>query len=166
MSILFHCEHCRKEVKAPDDAGGHRGKCPYCSQSNYIPLPAEEREEIPLKEVDEQEERRAAEEAHRLMEAEQELLREMGGPPAAPLEQRDNLSVTDLYHFIVNYCLDMANGQLERAQTHVGSLKKFGPLGLQAVEDSLSGRVQEAALDSLPTRVVQGYLKQLRADLK
>ena len=30
MSINFHCESCKKKIKAPDPTGGKWGKCPYC----------------------------------------------------------------------------------------------------------------------------------------
>ena len=50
MSIEIHCDHCGKLIKAPDDAGGQRGKCPYCHQSVYVPAPnAGDDEEIGLR---------------------------------------------------------------------------------------------------------------------
>ena len=59
MGIEIHCDHCGKLIRAPDGAGGKRGKCPYCEQSVYIPHNASEIEEIPLAPVDEEEQRRA-----------------------------------------------------------------------------------------------------------
>jgi hypothetical protein len=61
MSIELHCTKCGKLVRAPDDAGGRRGKCPYCGESVYIPLPPDENDEIRIAPVDEEEERRAEE---------------------------------------------------------------------------------------------------------
>ena len=62
MSIQLHCPRCGKLIKAPDNAGGKHGKCPYCKESVYVPMPADEVEEIGLAPVDEEAERRAEEE--------------------------------------------------------------------------------------------------------
>ncbi len=53
MSIEFRCQSCGKSVRASDEAGGKRGKCPYCKVSVYIPAPTEESGEIGLAPVDE-----------------------------------------------------------------------------------------------------------------
>ncbi len=37
--------------------------------------------------------------------------------------------------------------------------------GKQAVQDFINGRVAEAALDTIPTRVLQGFLKELKDKL-
>lgn len=81
MSITFRCEHCDKQIEAPDSAGGKRGKCPYCHQSNYIPRPVSEDELVPLAPIDEDQERRQQEEIDRLMKVERELRAEAGGRP-------------------------------------------------------------------------------------
>ena len=39
MAIVFHCEHCGKEIKAADSAGGKWGKCPTCQHKLYVPSP-------------------------------------------------------------------------------------------------------------------------------
>ena len=58
MSIEIHCPACNKLIRAPDNAGGRRGKCPYCAASVYIPMPEDQAEEIPLAPVDETAEQR------------------------------------------------------------------------------------------------------------
>ncbi len=168
MSITFRCEHCRKEVQAPDDAAGKRGKCPYCKQSNYIPQPVSEDELLPLAPLDEEEERRTAREVEQLRRQESELIAEMGGSgeEAVPLEHREEVKAEDVHHHVVNYCLDMASSRLERAETHVRELKKFGAAGREAVGDFLSGRVIEPALDIIPRELLNGLLTQLNSSLK
>ena len=37
MSIVFHCEHCGKKIKASNSAGGKWEKCPSCHNKLYIP---------------------------------------------------------------------------------------------------------------------------------
>lgn len=161
MGITFHCEHCHKEVKAPDETTGKRGKCPYCKQSCYIPIQVSEDDIIPLAPIDETEERRMEQQRMELLKREREILAEIGGDPAVPLEHREDLTSTDLHHFVVNYCLDLSGGQKERAQTHVGDLKKYGGLGMEAVEDFLTGKVQEQALENIPSETLERFLRQL-----
>ncbi|MCL2700568.1 MAG: RNHCP domain-containing protein [Phycisphaerae bacterium] len=166
MSIQFRCDHCGKQVVAPDSAGGQRGKCPYCNGSNYIPAPVGDDELVPLAPLDEGEERRRQKEIDSLFLAEREILAESGGPPAVPLEQREDLQVEDLHHFVVNYCLDMGKGNLSRARRHVESLRQYGTMGAEAVNDYLTGKTKEPALNTLPPKVLQGFLTQLRGELK
>ena len=162
MPITFRCEKCGKEVKAPDGAGGKRGKCPHCGQSNYIPAPVTEDDMIPLAQLDTEQERQRQEEEKALLEQARDLIAETAPPQNVPLDQRENLSSEDLHHLVVNYCLDMAGGKLERAETYVGQLKEHGPLGTTAIDDFFTGKAAEAALDAIPKPVLEGYFKQLR----
>jgi len=166
MTITFQCEHCRKEVKAPDDAAGQRGKCPFCGETSYIPTEVSEDDVLPLAEVDEQEERERERKMQQLVEDEQARLSEEDLKQEIPLDQRDNVSSHDLHHFVVNYCLDMAEGKMERAAQHAAKLKNYGHTGSQAVEDFLTGNALEPALDKLPAKVRNGYLNQLAETLR
>ena len=58
MSISFNCEKCGKKIVAPDEAGGRRGRCPYCQASNYIPSPIKDDEIYDLAPEDADEEAR------------------------------------------------------------------------------------------------------------
>ena len=165
MSITFRCEHCHKQVEAPDNAAGKRGKCPHCGRSSYIPSPVSEDDVLPLAPIDEEEERRIKAEKEKLLRQERALYSETSQEPPIPLEDRPDIGSEDVQHLVVNYCLDMAGGKLERAETYVGELARFGAAGLQAVDDFITGKAIEPALDSVPTRVLQGFLKQLRAKL-
>jgi hypothetical protein len=166
MSIKFQCEHCRKEVTAPDSAAGKRGKCPYCGETCYIPAPVSEEDILPLAPLDEEEERRREAEVKRLLERDRILLAETGGEPSTPLEAKEDLQGDDLHHFVVNYCLDLAAGKLDRAETHVKKLRQFGAPGRQAADDFASGKAIEPALDSIPGRLLQGFLLDLKQKLQ
>ena len=165
MAIRFKCSSCGREVTAPDDAAGRKGRCPHCGQSNEIPsVPAGEQDDgtIPLAPIDEEEEHRRQEQLRALYEQELALLSETGGvADDVPLEHREEIDSEDLYHFVVNYCLDMANGKLDRAERHAEQLRRYGHWGAQAVDDFLSGSAREAALDYIPPRVLEGFLRQL-----
>jgi hypothetical protein len=162
MGITFKCENCHREVKAPDSAAGGRGKCPFCGQSTYIPSAVSEEDILPLAPIDEQEEQRLAQERRDLLRVEKDLLSATSGASEPPLEQREDLKTEDLHHFVVNFCLDMSGGKLQRAEANVPQLKRFGAVGRQAIDDFLSGKVIEPALDFIPARVLQGFLAQLR----
>ena len=166
MTISFQCEHCRRDVTAPDEAAGKRGKCPYCGQSNYIPAPVPEEEVLDLAPLDEAEERRRQEEVRRLVEQEKAILAEKEGGAAVPLEHRENLASADLHHFVVNYCLDLYAGKIQRLRTFVEPLRKFRAAGLQAVDDFLSGKVSEPGLKHSQPRTLKTFLMQLRDEVR
>jgi hypothetical protein len=165
MSITFQCEHCHKEVKAPDTAAGKRGKCPHCQQSCYIPAPVSDDELYDVAPLDEDGERQREEELHRIREQEKELLAADKDAPSEPLEQRDDVAAEDLHHLVVNYCLALAGSKLPQAGDHAKKLRSFGAEGVQAVNDFLSGGATEPALDNIPAPVREGFLKQLREQL-
>jgi len=166
MAIKFQCEQCGKEVEAPDDAGGKRGKCPYCRHSNYIPSPIADEDVLDLAPIDEEEERRRKEQAEAALEEERDLLVEMDRKPETPLEQKEEVAAEDLHHLVVNYCLDLAAGKLDQAEAHVQKLRPFGAAAVQAVREFASGKVREDALKDIPGPVVKGFLKQLAAQLR
>ena len=57
MPINFHCESCKKKIKAPDSSGGKWGSCPHCKHRCYVPLPPDDSEEqLALAPIDESEE--------------------------------------------------------------------------------------------------------------
>ena len=53
MAIVFHCEHCGKEIRAADTAGGKWGRCPACHNKLYVPkMEEDEEEELKLAPID------------------------------------------------------------------------------------------------------------------
>jgi hypothetical protein len=166
MAISFKCEHCRRDVTAPDEAAGKRGKCPYCDQSNYIPSPVPDEDILDLAPVDEADERRRKEEIHRLVEQEKAIMAERGEKAPVPLEHREDLGGADLHHFVVNYCLDLNAGKMARLRTFVEPLRRFKAAGVQAVEDFISGKVSEPALKHIQPRALKTFLTQLRDELR
>ena len=165
MSILFRCEHCGREAQAPADSAGKRGPCPHCHQTNYIPLPVEARDVIPLEDLDESEEARRQAELERLRQVERDLLAGETGELPIPLEHRENLSVADLHHLVINHLLDLAAGKIDRAGLHVAKLRKFGSLASEAVADVAAGKVVEPALKAIPAPVLKGFCRQLQIEL-
>lgn len=166
MSITFECGNCQKTIKAPDEAGGKRGKCPYCGNSVFVPSPAvQEEEEILLAPLDEEEEQRRKKVTEELLQYEKTFYSGEDSAPPIPLEHRDNLTSADFHHFVVNYCLDMNHSNLERAEMHVQKMKPFRQLALAAVDEFLTGKVHEPALDPIGKQIVAGFLRALKRDL-
>lgn len=164
MTITFHCQHCGKKVQAPDSVGGQQGKCPYCHGSNYIPDPKAAEEEVPLAPLDEGDEVQRQREVDRLLDSERALHSEVVHEETQPrLSQREPEEVAgkDLHHLVVNYCLDISSGKLERADMAMAQLSDHPEAGRRAVLDFLEGRALEPALDTIPTKVLQGLLKTL-----
>ena len=167
MPIEFHCEHCGKLIKAPDESAGRRGKCPYCQQSNYIPQPVDESELPPLEPEDEGYEKHRREEVERLLRLERDVQAERDGEaPGPPLEQRDDVAPEDVHHFVVNFCVALADGKLEKADQHARKLRRFRGVAEEAVLDFQNGKVEEPALNAIPPRVLKGMLKELQDRLK
>ena len=85
MAIVFHCEHCGKEIRAADTAGGKWGKCPTCHNKLYVPSlePGEELKLAPEDNKDLEREKQLMAETYRLT---QDILKEREVPegPAAP----------------------------------------------------------------------------------
>lgn len=165
MSITFQCEHCHKEIKAPDEAAGKRGKCPFCGQSSYIPAPVSEDDLFDLAPLDEADETRRRHEIEELLKEERAILEGDPADSTPSPDQKDRVTPEHLYHHVVNYCLDMFQGQLERAPTHAAKLKKYGFTAHQAIEDFQTGKALEPALEPIPPRVLQGFLAELKKQM-
>ena len=166
MALTFKCEHCHKKVSAPDSAGGKWGQCPYCKGSAYIPMPVSDDEILDLAPIDDEEEQNRRKLESELWAQERDLIAQTGGADPMPLSERDDLSSEDLHHFVINYCIDMAAGNLDRAQKHADELKQFARLGAEAVKYFQIVQGSEPALANIPPPVVQGFLEELIGKIK
>jgi hypothetical protein len=172
-TIELHCVHCSKVIKAPADAGGRTGKCPYCGGENYIPRLADPDEEIPLAPLDDE-----AETKHRKAVLEdaayqRRLLHERavpgdggksgaGRPAPVSTPQAASKQLTGL---IVNFVEAMSLGRLDKAEEVVREISKQSPKA-KVILDELAGEdLTGYGLPSLPRPVLVGYLKQLRSRL-
>lgn len=165
MTITFRCEGCEKTVEAPDSAAGSRGKCPYCGHSSYIATPMSDEDAIPFSDGDAEDTDTSAE-TQKLIALDRQLLQAASGAPPVPLDQKEDLTSDDLHHLVVNYCTDVFNGNLERAEVAVGQLRNFKHTAIQAVDDFQSGRSEEPHLKAIPPKVLQGFLTELKKSIK
>ena len=169
MSIELHCPKCAKLIRAPDKAGGQRGKCPYCKESLYIPLPPDEAEEIGIAPIDEKEERRV-----------KELRRESIGYVAAVGHAKDvppegatargsrsdtGRSATpgefvDIGKEVEAFLSAMRDSKLTEAEQAVARLKQAGSRAKDHVEGSLLDEMPPSVKGLAPP-LVKGFLRTL-----
>ena len=163
MSIQFRCEGCGKTVKAPDSAAGRQGRCPACKHVMYVPLPPEQREEIPVAPEEDDENTRTEqlkEDQAFLEQLAQEETASADGGAAASAPPGDTLET-----LAVGFVLSSAQGQMERAERFAAQLARSGQQAQETVDRMMLEQIPHDDLKDLPAAVVNGYLKQLREKL-
>jgi hypothetical protein len=172
MSIELHCPKCMKLIRAPDNAGGRHGKCPYCEAMVYIPTPATEVEDIPLAPVDEEDERHEEELRRETARYQASLDRERDAPrggaegaagraaATAPRPQEVPGEVVDIAGNVEQFVLAMGSSKLDDADRVVGRLKRAGSRAKDYVEGLLLDPTPPP-MGNLPKPLIQGFLKTL-----
>jgi len=168
MSIELHCPRCGKLIRAPDNAGGKHGKCPYCKESVYVPMPAGEVEEISIAPLDEAEERRAAEERRRSIEYITAV--DQGADTRGLADEGDDSvdtpgEVIDVAATVEMFIVAMRDSKLDEAEEAAAMLKRTGTRGRDYVQ-GLTVDEMPPEIENVPPPVVRGFLKTLLARLK
>lgn len=182
MAIEFHCEHCDKLIKAPEDKAGSTGRCPHCGGAAYIPRPVAEDDEYGLAPLDPTEESRRQRAAMEDAAYQRSLLRDKeppsdaakstrnaaargaaargstGGQPASPTSKQ-------LSALIVRFVEAMSAGQLEAAARVAAVLAKHKSQATAVVDGMMTEDLTAYGLPALPRPVLLGFLKQLRQKL-
>lgn len=166
MSISFHCECCKKKIKAPDQAGGKWGNCPYCKHRCYIPLPrTEEEEELRLAPVDELEESRIEammRETHNLT---QNILHESQIPDESAAASNPTVGEKEIIKNAILYLRQMADGELNRAEQTFKSLKANKKASLRILASMARAERPEPELSDVPGSVLQGLIRDISTKL-
>ena len=168
MSIELHCPKCSKIIRAPDDAGGKHGRCPYCKESVYVPLPpAEEEEEIGLAPVDDEEERRLEELRRESSQYIATVGHEVGDVPdvgdsseSLPPPPPADGEVVDLGAEVEAYLIAMRDSNLDQAEEVVARLAQAGTRARDYVEGMMVDEMP-MQIENLPTPLANGFLKTL-----
>ncbi|MFO0974655.1 MAG: hypothetical protein U1A27_14625 [Phycisphaerae bacterium] len=177
MPITFHCEHCGGEIRAADDAGGKKGKCPRCQNPVYVPLPADASGELPLAPLDPRDEQRAAAAAREQFELRNRLLRETNlpgepgqrgaaatrRPPAEPAATP--AAAGDPVKLVKDFLRAMAGGRLDQADACVVALAAQRPRALATIDALSADALLTKDFPGVPAMVLHGFLKQLRSRL-
>ena len=160
MAITFHCESCKKKITARDDAGGKWGKCPYCNHRCYVPMPEKDDDEefklAPVDESDETRYERMMRETHNITEV---LLHQKESPPE-PAEST-NADDRELTVLIIRYLRQMADGQLDEAQTIAEKIVPYRSKAKAILEGILNGERPEPELANVPKKVLTGFIRNM-----
>ncbi len=167
MSIEFKCQSCGRSVKAPDNAGGRRGKCPFCNVSVFIPAPPSESDEIGLAPIDST---FAAREAQLRKESidyaaavDHDEARPAGAdtPKTGPRRAADGDAVlVDIPVEVENFVRAMHGSDLKMADRVVSRLRQRPG----AARDYIQGMMVDQLgirVEGIPTPLIQGFLKNL-----
>jgi len=170
MSVEFHCEHCGKGLRVPDDQSGRKGQCPACGGPVYIPA-ADDEGEIPIAPIDETEERRRRQAAAEDAAIQRRLISEQPNK-RAQLERSMNegravetLSQDEVRRLVVEYVEAMASGTLEKSESVARRLRNYREQTLNAIEQFDASTAASDTIRMLPRPVLMGFLRQLRAQL-
>lgn len=158
MGIELSCPQCQKLIRAPDNAGGRRGKCPYCKKSIYIPIPADEGEEIGIAPLDADEERQAA-------KLRRESIRYATGvdrvDPGSPNDLASETGPeTDIAADVEAFLVAMRDSKLDDADATVEKLVRAQAEARDYIQSWL-GDDSPAAIEGVPPPVLKGFLQSL-----
>ncbi len=163
MSIVFHCEHCGKKIKASNSAGGKWEKCPSCHNKVYIPSPdsGEELKLAPIDGDDEEKQKELMNETHHLR---QEILLEREVPEGPPGSGRPALEISEkeLTKNIILYLRQMANGELDEATRTADSIVPYGRQAVKILDKIAVSEMPEPDLADVPPQVLSGLIRNLR----
>jgi len=164
MSISFNCESCKKKIKAPDEAGGKWGKCPYCQHRCYIPSPKTEgEEELTLAPLDTNEETQMEElmrEAHDLTH---NILSQNTVPedhPATATHTR-TANEKEVIKQCILYLRQVADGELAMAKKIFPRLKENKKTAIRTLSSMARAERPEPELTDLPDGVLQGLIRDV-----
>ena len=172
MSIELHCTKCGKLVRAPDEAGGRRGKCPYCQESVYVPMPHDDAEEIRIAPIDEEEEQRAKELRRESIEFVSAVGHDTDVPEATGGAEVGGLpgvapppgEVVDLAAEVEAFVTAMRDSKLDQADRTAARLKSSG----SGARDYVQGLILDEMpppVEGVPPPLVKGFLKKLLEQL-
>lgn len=172
VAIEFHCEHCNHLIKAPDEAGGRTGKCPFCHSPTYIPRPAAE-QDLDLAPLDDAEEQKRRKEALEAAALQRSLLHERAAPgePGRGTKQPAGggggfvSPAKSIAALIVSYVEAMSGGKLDKAEEVAKELGRQSSSAVTVLDEMARENLAGYGLPALPKPVLLGFLKQLRQKL-
>jgi len=173
VAIEFHCSQCSKLIRAPDDAGGRRAKCPYCQQSVYVPS-AEPAEPIPVAPIDDEDQLERLRREDRAFYT--EVVKEVGGDDAGagsrgPSGKPGDGSKSpqayqeDVDALIVRYLRAMQRSELEEAEDVVELLRGDAEQAREHIQPLLMDEMPPSGVERMPPALLHGFLRKLQERL-
>jgi hypothetical protein len=163
MSIIFHCEHCGKKIKASDGAGGKWEKCPACHNKVYVPS-LDSEEELKLAPIDGDNEEKQKELMYETYHLTQEILLERevpNGPPGIAKSVSD-IREKELTKNIILYLRQMADGELDEAIKTADLIVPYSHQAVKILDAIAVNEMPEPELADVPQQVLSGLIRNLR----
>ena len=162
MSISFHCESCKKKIKAPDSTGGRWGNCPFCQHRCYIPSPKSKDDvELTLTPLDVNEETQMEE----LKQEVKNLTHEILSQNALPEEKKGSATSThtanekEVIKLCILYLRQMADGELATSEKTFLKLKKSKKTSIRTLSSMARAERPEPELADLSDGILQGLIR-------
>ena len=168
MTITFHCEKCKKRIKAPDSTGGKWGSCPHCKHRCYVPSPPDDSEEqLTLAPIDENEENKYYEMKRETFNLTKNILSETDVPKEdkAAGTGANEYNERELIKNTIFYLRQMAGGKLDQAQTTAEYIKPFKKQAQDLLKRMTRTERSEPELADIAPTVLKGLIKNLSSQL-
>jgi hypothetical protein len=166
MAIVFHCEHCGKEIRAADSAGGKWGKCPTCQNRLYVPSPEgdEELKLAPLDNSDLEREKQLMAETYKLT---QDILKEREVPegPAKPSGAIYEMSEKELKNNVILFIRQMSSGDLDEAERTAALIAPYKSKVTEIIDRIALSEIPEPQLSDIAPQVLSGFIRTLRSKI-
>lgn len=166
MAIQFHCDHCGKEIRAADSAGGKWGKCPSCHNKLYVPNLniGDELTLAPIDESAEEEEKGLMAETHRLTH---DILQEREPPEGATrvVEPPSEMSEVELTAKVIQYLRQMADGELDAADATARAVAQNNRQAIAILDTIALSDIPEPELSDIAPQVLAGLIRTLRSKM-
>jgi hypothetical protein len=163
MSIIFHCDHCGKKIKASNSAGGKWDKCPACHNRLYVPNlnAGEELKLAPIDESDDTKQKQLIDETHKLT---QYILQEREVPagPGGAAMSAPEISDKELTKNIILYLRQMADGDLDEAIKTADLIAPYSRQAVKILDGIALSEMPEPELADVPQQVLSGLIRNLR----
>jgi hypothetical protein len=175
MSITFHCDFCNKKIEANENAAGKWGRCPSCHNKIYVPnLNVED--DLKLAPVDEEAEKRKKKLMDETFSLEQTILSERSTPaetnnnetppePATAARVENVVDEDALYETVVKYLRQMADGDLDEADSTLISIQSAPEESLKLLDRIALADIPEAELSDIAPHVLAGLIRTLRSQI-
>jgi hypothetical protein len=99
---------------------------------------------------------------------EQQILNEKAIPePSRPVSKASAIKIDedDLYDIIVRYLRQMADGDLDTAESTLRTIKAAGEISLKLIDRIAVADIPEAELSDIPPQVLAGLIRTLRSEI-
>ena len=164
MAIVFHCEHCGKEIRAADTAGGKWGKCPTCQHKLYVPSldTGEELKLAPEDISDLERERQLMAETYRIT---QDILKEREVPEGSPAPTGAiyEMGEKELKKNIIIYLRQMEYGELDEAERTAALIAPYKDKATDIIDRIALSEIPEPELSDISPQVLSGLIRTLRS---